>query len=184
MQEIYRFFVDAGADAVVNHHQHCYSGFEFYEGRPIVYGLGNFCFDWQNRFEGSWTEGYLLQLTFEENDISSKLIPYTQCQKECCVKLLNEDKKKKFEERINQLNHIIADKRLLMTAYNEFVIKNEVEYKFLMTPYSGRLLKSLFVRGILPDMVNIRKALVLYNVLNCESHYERFLQTVRNKVIK
>ena len=26
MQETYRFFVDAGASAVINHHQHCYSG--------------------------------------------------------------------------------------------------------------------------------------------------------------
>ena len=45
MQETYRFFVDAGADAVVNHHQHCYSGYEFYKEKPIFYGLGNFCFD-------------------------------------------------------------------------------------------------------------------------------------------
>lgn len=28
MKETYRFFVDAGADVVINHHQHCYSGYE------------------------------------------------------------------------------------------------------------------------------------------------------------
>lgn len=43
MQEIYRFFVDIGADAVINHHQHCYSGYEVYKEKPIFYGLGNFC---------------------------------------------------------------------------------------------------------------------------------------------
>lgn len=26
MKETYRFFIDAGADAIINHHQHCYSG--------------------------------------------------------------------------------------------------------------------------------------------------------------
>lgn len=37
MQETYRFFVDAGADAdaVVNHHQHCYSGYEVYMVNPF-----------------------------------------------------------------------------------------------------------------------------------------------------
>lgn len=42
MQEVYRFFIDSGANAIINHHQHCYSGYEIYEGRPIIYGLGNF----------------------------------------------------------------------------------------------------------------------------------------------
>jgi poly-gamma-glutamate synthesis protein (capsule biosynthesis protein) len=28
MQDLYRYFVDCGADVVVNHHQHCYSGYE------------------------------------------------------------------------------------------------------------------------------------------------------------
>ena len=50
MQETYRFFLDAGADIVVNHHQHCYSGFERYKGKYIYYGLGNFCFDWTSRW--------------------------------------------------------------------------------------------------------------------------------------
>ena len=45
MKELYRFFIDAGADAVINGHQHCYSGYEVYNGKPIFYGLGNFCFD-------------------------------------------------------------------------------------------------------------------------------------------
>ncbi|MBQ8935725.1 MAG: CapA family protein, partial [Oscillospiraceae bacterium] len=26
MKELYRFYIDAGADVVINHHQHCFSG--------------------------------------------------------------------------------------------------------------------------------------------------------------
>ena len=26
LKKIHRFFIDSGADAVINHHQHCYSG--------------------------------------------------------------------------------------------------------------------------------------------------------------
>lgn len=38
MQETYRFFIDAGADVVVNHHQHCFSGYEIYNNKYIFMG--------------------------------------------------------------------------------------------------------------------------------------------------
>lgn len=37
-------FVDAGADLVVGSHPHVIQGYEIYEGRYIVYSVGNFCF--------------------------------------------------------------------------------------------------------------------------------------------
>ena len=60
MADTYRFFVDAGADAVINHHQHCFSGGEVWHGKPIFYGLGNFCFDWREKSSKLWVEGYIL----------------------------------------------------------------------------------------------------------------------------
>ena len=77
MQETYRFFVDAGADAVVNHHQHCYSGFEVYNNKPIFYGLGNFCFDWPERNSEKWNHGYMVCLDLNKT-IGFKIIPYKQ----------------------------------------------------------------------------------------------------------
>ena len=62
MKETYRFFVDAGADAVVNHHQHCYSGYDVYYDKPIFYGLGNFCFDEPQMRHCGWNEGYMVRL--------------------------------------------------------------------------------------------------------------------------
>ncbi len=38
-------YIDAGADAVIGTHAHCFQGIEFYEGKPILYNLGNFWFD-------------------------------------------------------------------------------------------------------------------------------------------
>lgn len=39
-----KLLIDYGADIVVGSHSHCVQGGEFYKGRPIVYGLGNFFF--------------------------------------------------------------------------------------------------------------------------------------------
>ena len=42
--DLTRSFADAGASAVIVHHQHLPGGVEVYSGVPIVYGTGNFLF--------------------------------------------------------------------------------------------------------------------------------------------
>ena len=37
--------IDAGADMVVGGHPHVTQGAEIYQGKPIVYSLGNFLFN-------------------------------------------------------------------------------------------------------------------------------------------
>ena len=39
--------IDAGADIVVGHGPHVLRGIELYRGRPILYGLGNFLFEYE-----------------------------------------------------------------------------------------------------------------------------------------
>lgn len=69
MVDTYRFFIDAGADAVINHHQHCISGYEHYQGKPIFYGIGNFFFPpIFKHTPKSWNEGYMVTLFLGESD--------------------------------------------------------------------------------------------------------------------
>lgn len=44
-RELARLMIDAGADAVVGTHPHVVEDVELYQGKPIVYSLGNFIFD-------------------------------------------------------------------------------------------------------------------------------------------
>jgi poly-gamma-glutamate synthesis protein (capsule biosynthesis protein) len=60
-----RSLIDAGADAVIGGHPHVSQTVDIYKGRPIVYSLGNFVFDY---FPGDplvWT-GWLVRLTFSK----------------------------------------------------------------------------------------------------------------------
>lgn len=43
--ELARLAIDHGADVVLGHHQHIVKGIDFYKGKPILHGLGNFAFD-------------------------------------------------------------------------------------------------------------------------------------------
>ncbi len=38
-------YLDAGADIVIGAHPHCLQGIEYYNGKPIIYSLGNFWFN-------------------------------------------------------------------------------------------------------------------------------------------
>ena len=40
-----RQYIDAGADMIIGSHSHCLQGMEYYNGKPIVYSLGNYWFD-------------------------------------------------------------------------------------------------------------------------------------------
>ena len=40
-----RYCIDQGVDIVVGHHHHALRGMEWYQGKPIMYGLGHFVFD-------------------------------------------------------------------------------------------------------------------------------------------
>ena len=176
MQETYRFFIDAGADAVVNHHQHCYSGYEEYKGKPIFYGLGNLCFDNPNK-KGLWNEGYMVDLSFEKKGSDYALIPYHQCDVEPKVVLYDEDEKKAFEKRIEELNAIIANPNELVVKYEELKCNTRMKYRSHIEPYKSKLMRFLFRKYLLPSFMR-RKYAIIYNIIQCESHRERLLDAI------
>jgi hypothetical protein len=56
--------IDAGADLVVGGHPHVTQGVEYYQGKLIVYSLGNFVFDGFDYAAGR--SGWLLRLTLDK----------------------------------------------------------------------------------------------------------------------
>jgi hypothetical protein len=76
VQRIYRALVNAGADLVVGHHPHVPQGVEVYQGRPIVYSLGNFAL-WMPVGSPFKRLGYLVKGHFcGAKLISMEIIPY------------------------------------------------------------------------------------------------------------
>lgn len=175
MQETYRFFIDAGADAVVNHHQHCYSGYEFYNNKPIVYGLGNFCFDKQGYLPELWCYGYMVNINLS-NEIKIELYPYEQCRKEPKVRFLFD--RKDFEGRIKELNNIITSPQKLQEVTYAYYSKNKKNICMAFEPYRGRILNKLYLIGLLPSFLNKNKKKKLLNLLQCESHRDKVLHNL------
>jgi poly-gamma-glutamate synthesis protein (capsule biosynthesis protein) len=59
--------IEAGADAILGHHHHMVHGIEYYKGKPIFYGLGNFALDIPNFQERILSQGYLTNDDPQEN---------------------------------------------------------------------------------------------------------------------
>lgn len=60
-------YLDAGADAVIGAHSHCLQGMEYYDGKPIIYSLGNYWFNEKT------LDTMLLQLRFSGDDTQTRL---------------------------------------------------------------------------------------------------------------
>ena len=178
MQETYRFFIEAGADAVINHHQHCYSGHEIYQGKPVFYGLGNLCFDNPAKRNSPWNEGYMVELTLAKSNIDYQLIPYHQCDTEAKIVLYNEAEQKEFEDCIAELNAIIAKPEALLAKYQKLLDETRIRYRGHLEPYRSRIARYLFRKQLLPSFMR-RKYIVLENMIQCESHRDRLLDALK-----
>ena len=174
MKETYRFLIDAGADAVVNHHQHCYSGYEIYCGKPIFYGLGNLLFDHPTQRNSCWNEGLFVELKFSKTTKPLVgLYPYTQCNETPTIKLMQGKQSDNFWKNIEKLNAIISDDNALKDSFERFALKNATSYKAIFEPYSWKPLSSLYWRHLLPSFLTKKKKYSIMNYINCEAHLDR-----------
>lgn len=175
MQDTYRFFIDAGADTVVNHHQHCYSGYEEYKGKIIFYGLGNFCFDRNGKRGDSWNEGYLVKMDFGDKGMSFEIIPYIQCDERAAVILMDDEKKRVFDDNINRLNSAISNREKLIVQLDAYVGTICERRLNLFEPFKNRIVCKLQKWGILPSFTDKGTLMILNNLIRCESHRELLL---------
>ena len=179
MMEVYRFFVDAGADAVVCHHQHCFSGYEIYNKKPIFYGLGNLCFDW-NESEGIRNYGYMVILTFASDSPTFEITPYKQCSNDkASVELFDSSA---IYQKIEEINGIISNPEKLCIETNSYYEHSIGELHSIFEPIQNRIISALQRRKYLPSLVSNNWLLKIENYFFCESHRDKveyWLEKVR-----
>lgn len=170
MKREYRYFVELGADVVINHHQHCYSGYEIYRDKPIFYGIGNFCFDLKVlRNNGMWDKGLLVRLLFEDNDIGFSLFPIQQCANTPNVQLLERDA---FSSTLDTLNQIINDDKLLEEEYDKWATKKTKRMISRLNAFGNKYFDKLYKGGWLGNLHSTQRLYFIKGLLYCESHLD------------
>ena len=182
MKKTYRFFVDQGADAVLNHHQHCYTGFEIHHGKPIFFFFFNFCFDSADdiryRHE-TYNYAYMVKLTMSDT-IGFELIPYEQCYKHPGVYLIDGKIKDKFIKDIEKLNVIISDDEQLNASFAKMA-KQKRDFIFRgFRPYTSRIANALYYRGLLPSFINDERLKTITAIIECEAHNDVLMHNLKH----
>jgi poly-gamma-glutamate capsule biosynthesis protein CapA/YwtB (metallophosphatase superfamily) len=176
MKETYRFFIDAGADVVINHHTHCLSGYEMYHNKPIFYSLGNFIFDWHGKKDEHWFWGYSVKLFFTKVNFTFDIIPFVQNKDRIGLRQLNHTEKVIFEKQIIDLNNTIQDDEKLQAEFERFFNKIIRSYQAYLEPHSFKVIHALQCRKYIPSMISKRKRLLWLNLIRCESHRDIILK--------
>jgi len=184
MKKLYRFFVEAGADAVVNHHQHCYSGYEMYRGKPIFYGIGNFCFDHPKKRGGIWNEGYMVVLDMTDSGIQPELIPYIQCDEKPIVELMGGQKLQDFWRAVQSISNTICDDKKLYQINEEFIRRRSSALMSPFTPYRNEYLQLAAGRHYMPFLIPQNILAKMLGVIQCESHRDILIESMKEKLNK
>lgn len=185
MQELYRFFIDAGACAVIGHHPHCFSGFERYRGGLIFYSLGNFFFNNESCKRSVWNEGYMVKLLVPDSEMEElgyEIIPYVQCLGDSSVILLSGEEKKEFIKKVERLSAIIADEEQIKNNYEYYASQMRRKSLSRLLPYSNRFLIALYKRGLFPSFLSKTSAIAKLNALQCEAHRDLTIDNLKKYI--
>ncbi|MDX1358056.1 MAG: CapA family protein, partial [Clostridia bacterium] len=116
MMKRYRGYIDAGASAVIAMHTHCPQGYEYYQGSPIIYSLGNFLFDTpypeRKVYEKDdfWWKGYIALLTVNaDKKITIKAIPIDFGPDGTAVSEIKGDEAIVFAEYLEYISELILN---------------------------------------------------------------------------
>jgi poly-gamma-glutamate synthesis protein (capsule biosynthesis protein) len=182
VKKLYRFYADAGANAVVGHHTHCTSGYEVYNKVPIIYSLGNFLFASQAMQSGFWNEGLIANLEFKNKACQFALIHINQCNSEIAVKIASDEEIKLRHKKLQELNETILDDIKLEGAFSKWLESNYKMYRAYLEPHANRYLQYLQNRGLFPSFWHKRKRVYLMNLLRCEAHRDVVLRLLEDEI--
>ena len=169
LRQNFKYLADIGADAVIGHHTHVYSGYEIYNDKPLIYSLGNFFFPLEGEPE-EWHLGLLCLMRIDD-ELNFELEPVIQCWNNHEVKLPNQQQKEAIMDKLNRLSVIISNDIELRQSWKEYVMNNGagLEGSFLFPSRIDRLMRkvgvSLHSQSQLYSIINIIRNKSLNNLL-------------------
>jgi poly-gamma-glutamate synthesis protein (capsule biosynthesis protein) len=179
LQKRCRKMVDRGADIVITQHSHCIGSYEKYKSGKILYGQGNFLFA-REKEDFNWDTGLIVKVNIFDEDFSWDFIPTRT--RNGTVKLCTLEETEQILDELNNRSQNIESEEYLLEQWQRFVKKYESEYCGMMLGFPKFLWKvnKLFNNRIGRLIYSNKKAIVVENVIRCESHHEALMKCVGN----
>jgi poly-gamma-glutamate synthesis protein (capsule biosynthesis protein) len=165
-----RFMVDMGADAVICCHSHCPLPWEIYNGKPIIYGLGNLILEAHSQRPEQWYQGYLAKLTITDEGINFEPIPYCQSKDHPGAWKMNKAEHDNFLADMSIKNAKIGDYSFIEARWGDFCRQQRSVYLPMLFGYNRIMFK---MRSVLFWLLHSKKdRLRALNLVQCETHQE------------
>ena len=171
IQERYRTFIEMGADAVIAGHTHCPQGYEVYNGKPIIYSLGNFLFVSFDAVDDlpCWNHGSVCMLELTDDGISFEMIPTHFNDTGTRVSPYEGEEKETMLRYLETVSAPLSDPDLLEKYFRGWAISHQL-YPKTITDYEV-------------DKMNYRAS----NLVRCEAHHECLkmnYQTIKDGMVE
>lgn len=181
LQKVCRKLVEKGADLVVCQHSHCIGCREEFQGGTIVYGQGNFLFDYSK--SEYWQASLLIQVN---DDLSVSYIPLVKA--DMGVRLAEGTAAEEILNHFDIRSREITQPGAIESLYKEFADGLTENYLTVISGKDGFWFRAL--NKLLDNRLRIWRSrrrynragtLSLQNYVECEAHRELLVQMLKNR---
>lgn len=171
--------IDDGASTVICQHSHCIGCYEYYKGKLIVYGQGNFLFDATSR--KSWHEGLIIELDISKEGTKSRFIPVI-CHNGCVRAAVKEEINLILGEFASRSDKV-SDEQFLARSFQEFL--SEQRWKYCAMLAGGKRYQYILFKCL--DMLSKKmpisegKRIELTSILRSDTQREALLKVLEQE---
>lgn len=185
LQKIFRKMADKGADLVIAQHTHCIGCEEKYKNATLVYGQGNFLFDYGSLGNIEvWQTGLLIRIN---DDFSIEYLPLVKNKN--TVRLATGEKADEILSQFRCRSDSVKTTGELEKCYREFAEERIENYLWvLLGKYNlafrvlNRLFGQKFRQFVLRKKYTKRYLLMIQNIVEDAAHRELFLMGIQSEI--
>ncbi|MBC7364851.1 MAG: CapA family protein [Candidatus Aminicenantes bacterium] len=185
LQKSLRHMIKCGADLVVCQHNHIVSSYEYFMGKFILYGQGNFIFDLSN--PNYSRESILLKVFINrENDTKKLTVKYDFLgiiYENGKVRSASENENETILRSLKERSEKMLLPGYLKEEYKKYSKKNLKDYLYMISglPKIVCRVDKYILNGFLIKMLYDKRRLAcLLNYIKCEAHRELIIEGIEN----
>lgn len=183
LREVCHFIIELGACCVLCQHSHIAGCMEKYLNGYIVYGQGNFMFDYPST-KYSWREGMLTEIRFNKDaTMSIELIPVYQDAVGIGVRLMTGERRQKFMDEIMNRSDKIDDD-FIEEKWLDFCQSQKDLFLSMVLGHGKWFMRLNRLMDLIPRMHSKSALRNMGNVVRCESHREALLTIIKHYMLK
>ena len=171
VRTLYKHWITMGADGVFASHPHTVRPWEFYEGKPIVYSLGNFCFDsLATTVPDYWYWSLVASFIIDHNGMRME-VSYCKYNEETgLIKIVDDEF---FAKHISDITKVFNKEEDYLAAINAQCVKYEKMYDvFFARSGYYKLSMKVVIKQLMRYIIGRYKPRLapLKNNFKCETH--------------